>query len=369
MKNFNLISIDSGFDDDFKNSSYKQELQDLYLLLDKHCKESCENLKINEPNLELIKNLVNSLDSLNELEFIIALKQVQKLNKVYPITINFTSDLSSHYKKYAQIISVLKGHEQFKKVIKMLEDNLNSTYDENNSTEFISYINGLYIYLKYFQFSVHKLWDSLKHYRQGKYIINFDKPLNYLNWHIEKDLFNEIKEKGVTQRTVNVDIFELETARKLSTIQLVIDLKLDDNKHTQENYSIGFKPVNIGYKFVKTEWVNNFDKQVISDFIKYSKPHSSVELKGLIQDILEEKRITFADMISLQKEIIVLHNNEMRREIYKNKCKYKNSNHSMTCNNEFLTYDKRTLFCYECSLKPDKQAQTTRIHRERKAKQ
>ena len=54
------------------------------------------------------------------------------------------------------------------------------------------------------------------------------------------ELFNEIKEKGATQRTVNIDIFELETARKLSTIQLVIDLKLNDNKYTQENYSIGF---------------------------------------------------------------------------------------------------------------------------------
>ena len=97
---------------------------------------------------------------------------------------------------------------------------------------------------------------------------------------------NEIKEKGATQRTVNVDIFELETARKLSTIQLVIDLKLNDNKYTQENYSIGFEPVNIGYKFVKTEWVNNFDEQVISDFIKYYK---------IIQDIKHGRDIQLPD--------------------------------------------------------------------------
>ena len=71
MKNFKLISIDSGFNDEFKNATYKQELQDLYFLLDKYKspEQSIEDLQLNEPNLDLIKNLVNSIESLNDLEF------------------------------------------------------------------------------------------------------------------------------------------------------------------------------------------------------------------------------------------------------------------------------------------------------------
>ncbi len=371
MKNFKLISIDSGFNDEFKNATYKQELQDLYFLLDKYKspEQSIEDLQLNEPNLDLIKNLVNSIESLNDLEFMIALKQIEKLKKPYPITINYTPDLGTHYKRYSKIISVLKGEEQFKAVVKMLEANLNNPFSENQSSDFISYLKGLYEYLSYFQFNIKDLWESLKHHRQGKYIINFDRPLNYLNWHIEKDLFNEIKEKGKVQRYVNIDIFELETAKKLSTIQFVFDLELAENMYTQENFSIGFKPADITYRFVKTEWTEDYNQQLINDFLEYSKPHSSVDIKERIRDILEEKRNTYKDMIELQKEVIALHCSEMRRKIYKNKCKYKIHNHSMTCGHEFLTYNQRATFCYECSLKPDKNAQITRIHRERKAKQ
>ena len=58
MKNYKLLSIDSGFDDKYALLSYRQELQDLYLLLDKHNKEefNLDELKVNEPNLDLIKN-------------------------------------------------------------------------------------------------------------------------------------------------------------------------------------------------------------------------------------------------------------------------------------------------------------------------
>jgi len=371
MKNFNLIPIDSGFDDNFKNLSYKQALQDLYLLLDKYGQGGINynNEFINEPNLDLVMNLVNSLNSLNELEFMLALKQIEKLKKPYPITINFNNNLSSHYKKYAKIINSLKDSEHFEQTIEMLEFKLNNELEEDDSIEFISYINGLYVLLKYFNFNTDALWEFLKHYRQGKYIINFDKPLNYLNWHLEQDLFNELKENGKSERFVNVDIFEFETAKKLSTIQLIFNLKTTDNEFTISNYDIGFEPVEIDYRYIKTQWNEEYGEDIINDFIKFSQPHASASLKNIIQDILEEKRNSFEDMIILIKELTALHNKEWRREIYKNKCQYKPDNHARNCNKEFLTYNNRYLFCYECANKPDTSRQTTRIYRERKAKQ
>lgn len=370
MKNFKLISLDSGFDDEIENLSYRQELQELYLLLDKYnsCGVSYEDVQINEPNLDLIKSLVNSLNSLNELEFMLALKQIEKLEKPFPVTVNFSPDLSSHYKKYARIIAALNNNKHFETAIKMLEAKLNNDINEDDSTEFLSYINGLYTLLKYFSFNIDKLWEFLKHYRQGKYIINFNKPLNYLNWHTEQDLFNELKEKSNAEKFVNIDIFEFETAKKLSIIQLIFNLQTSDNKLTKSNYGIGFEPVEITYRFIKTEWVEKFGKVIVDDFFKLSKPHSSANLKNIIQSILEKESNSFEEMITLTKEIILLHNKEQDRDIYKNKCQYKPDNHSRNCNKEFLTYNKRTLFCYECAKKPDTNKQTTRLHRERKAK-
>ena len=135
MKNYKLLSIDSGFDDKYSLLSYRQELQELYLLLDKHNKEgvNLDELKVNEPNLDLIKNLVNSFDSLNELEFLIALKQLERLKKPYPININFKSDLSSHYKKYASLISIFKNMNHFKNILNLLESHI-----DDDSIEFIS---------------------------------------------------------------------------------------------------------------------------------------------------------------------------------------------------------------------------------------
>ena len=370
MKNFKLISIDSGFDDNFKNSTYKQELQNLYLLLDKYksAEYPIENIQINEPNLELIRNLVNSIDSLNELEFMIALKQIEKLEKPYPITISYSPDLSSHYKKYARIIAALKGHEYFKTTVKMLENKLNDDLNEDNTTNFISYINGLYTLLTYFNFNINDLWEFLKHYRQGKYIINFDNPLNYLNWHIEHDLFNELKEKGCAERFVNIGIFEFETAKNLGTIQLIFNLKITDNKFTKSNYDIGFEPVEINYRYIKTEWCKKYGNDIVDEFFRLSKPHSSANLKNIIQSILEKDSNNFEEMIILIKEIISLYNKEQAREIYKNKCKYKRDNHSKSCSKEFLTYNKRALFCYECAQNPDINRQTARLFRERKAR-
>lgn len=369
MKNFQLIPIDSGFNDEFKNLSYKQELQELYLLLDKYSSGgvSSGDIQINEPNLDLIKSLVNSLNSLNELEFILALKQIEKLNKPFPVTINFSRDLSSHYKKYAEIMTALKAQEHFEIITKMLENNLNED-SKNNSDEFISYINGLYTLLKYFKFKAANLREFLKHYRQGKYVVNFDKSLNYLEWHTEQDLFNELEENGKAERLVNIDIFEFETAKKLSTIQLIFNLQIADNSFTRNNYDIGFVPAEINYRFIKTEWREENGNDIIDEFFQLSRPHSSANLKNLVQNILEKDSNSFEDMIALIKEIISLHNKEWSREIYKNKCKYKPDNHSRNCNKEFLTYNKRALFCYECANKPDVNRQTTRIHRERKAK-
>ena len=141
MKNFKLISIDSGFDDNFKNSTYKQELQNLYLLLEKYksAEQSIGNIQINEPNLELIRNLVNSIDSLNELEFMIALKQIEKLEKPYPITISYSPDLSSHYKKCASLTSIFKNTSHFKNILNLLESHI-----DDDSIEFISYTNALF---------------------------------------------------------------------------------------------------------------------------------------------------------------------------------------------------------------------------------
>lgn len=370
MKNFKLISLDYGFDDEIKELSYRQELQELYLLLDKYNSSgvSYEDEQINEPNLDLVKNLVNSLNSLNELEFILALKQIEKLYKPFPITVNFSPDLSSHYKKYARIMAALKSNEHFEATIKMLEEKLNNDINEDDSTEFISYINGFYTLLKYFSFNVDRLWEFLKHYRQGKYIVNLDKPLNYLNWHTEQDLFNEIKEKNRAERFVNIDIFEFETTKKLSSIQLIFKLQISDNKFTKSNYDIGFEPVEISYRFIKTEWGKKYGNDIVDEFFRLSKPHSYTNLKNLIQAILEKNSNSFEDMITLIKEIIFLHNKEQAREIYKNKCNYKPDNYSRKCNKEFLTYNKRALFCYECAQKPDTNKQTTRLHRERKAK-
>lgn len=369
MKNFQLIPIDSGFDDEFKNLSYKQELQELYLLLDKYSSNSfsSNDIQINEPNLDLIKSLVNSLNSLNELEFILALKHIEKLNKPFPVTINFSRDLSSHYKKYAEIMTALKAQEHFEIITKMLENNLNED-SKNNSDEFISYINGLYTLLKYFKFKAANLREFLKHYRQGKYVVNFDKSLNYLAWHTEQDLFNELEENGKVERLVNIDIFEFETAKKLSTIQLIFNLQIADNIFTKNNYDIGFEPAEINYGFIKTGWREEYGNEIVDEFFQLSRPHSSANLKNLVQNILEKDSNSFEDMIALIKEIISLHNKEWSREIYKNKCKYKPDNHSRNCNKEFLTYNKRALFCYECANKPDVNRQTTRIHRERKAK-
>lgn len=365
MKNYKLLSIDSGFDDKYSLLSYRQELQELYLLLDKHNKEGFNlyELKVNEPNLDLIKNLVNSFDSLNELEFLIALKQLERLKKPYPININFTSDLSSHYKKYACLITIFKNAGHFENILNLLETRI-----EDDSIEFISYTNALYELLKYHRNNLNNFWEYIKHYRQGKYIINFDNPFAYLNWHLEQDLFSEIKEKGIAERIVNAEIFNFETTEKLATFQIVIQLVKAKDKYTKEAYGVGFKPAQIGYRYIKEEWYKEYDKSLIEDFKIYSKLNYPKELYERISSLLEEDSHKFEDIIDFHKYLIYLHNSNYSKKLYKHKCKYKENSHLKACGKEFLSHDTKALFCYECSLKPNLNAQRTRIHRENKAK-
>ena len=74
----------------------------------------------------------------------IVLKQIERLKKPYPININFISDLGSHYKKYASLISIFKNTSHFKNILNLLELHI-----EDDSIEFISYTNALYEILKY----------------------------------------------------------------------------------------------------------------------------------------------------------------------------------------------------------------------------
>ena len=365
MKNYKLLSIDSGFDDKYALLSYRQELQNLYLLLDKHNKEgfNLDELKVNEPNLDLIKNLVNSLDCLNELEFLIALKQIERLKKPYPININFTSDLSSHYKKYACLINIFKNTCHFGNILNLLE-----THIDDDSIEFISYTNALFKILKYHRNNLNNFWEYIKHYRQGKYIINIDKPFAYLNWHLEQDLFNEIKEKDRAERVINAEIYNLETAEKLATFEIIIQLVKAKDKYTKETYGVGFKPAQIGYRYIKEEWYKEYNKSLIEDFNTYSKINTPKELYKRISSLLEEDSHKFEDIIDFHKYLIYLHNINYSKKLYKHKCKFKENSHLKTCVKEFLSHDTKALFCYECSQKPNLNAQRTRIHRENKAK-
>lgn len=365
MKNYKLLSIDSGFDDKYALLSYRQELQDLYLLLDKYNKGSInlDELKVNEPNLDLIKNFVNSLDSLNELEFLIAVKQIERLKKPYPININFTSDLSSHYKRYASLISIFKNTSHFKNILNLLESHI-----DDDSIEFISYTNALFEILKYHRNNLNNFWEYIKHYRQGKYIINFDNPFAYLNWHLEQDLFNEIKKNDRAERVVNAEIYNLETAEKLATFEIIIQLMKAKDKYTKETYGVGFKSVKIGYRYIKEEWYKDFNKQLVEDFKSFSKINSPKELSEVVSSLLEDDSHKFEDIIDFHKYLISLYNSNYSKKLYIHKCKYKESSHSSACGKEFLTHDKKALFCYDCSNKPNLNAQRTRIHRENKAK-
>lgn len=367
MKKFKLLPINIGFDDDYKNLPYRQEAQDLYLLLSEYDEaiDDIDNEEINEPNLDLIKNLVKSFESLNDLEFIMALKQIQKLEKPYPITINFSKDLSTHYKSFAKIITALKDSSPFTNLVKIL----NARFDDT-SNEFISYVNGFNILFKYFKYDAEELWEHLKHFRQRKYILNFDKPISYLNWHLEQDLFGELKDNGEAVRAVNVDVFDLITAKKLSTIQIIIHLKTTENEYTQDAYQIGFEPVSIEYKYIKSCWVEEYGEELVNDFKNNSKPCVSKDLTKYVANLLdEEKTINPTNEIEFQKYLVSLHNDCNVKPLFKRNCKYKDNNSKPPCNKEFLTYKKKAAFCYECVNKPDLNAQRTRIHRERKARE
>lgn len=367
MKKFKLLPINIGFDDDYKNLPYRQEVQDLYLLLSEHDKtiDDIDDEKINEPNLDLIKNLVDSIGSLNDLEFIIALKQIQKLEKPYPITINFSKDLGAHYKNFAKILTALKNSSPFADVVKMLNEHFDDV-----SNEFISYVNGFNALFNYFKYDAKGLWEYLKHFRQRKYILNFDKPISYLNWHLEQDLFGELKDHGEAVRAVNVDVFDLITAKKLSTIQIIIHLKITENEYTQDAYQIGFEPVSIDYKYVKSGWVEEYGEELVNDFKNNSKPCASKDLTKYVANLLDEEKATsFADLIEFQKYLVSLHNDYNLKPLFKKNCKYKDNSSKPPCNKEILTYKKKAAFCYECANKPDLNAQRTRIHRERKARE
>lgn len=364
MKNYKLLPIDVGFDDNYTKLSFREEAQELYLLLDKYNKDlqDIDSEQINEPNIELIENLVKALDSLNELEFIIALKKIQKLKKSYPINISFSEDLSEHYKRYAHLITLLKDLSNFKIIIEMLKLNI-----DNTSTEFISYIKGIDVLLTYFNNKPENLWEHLKHYRQKKYILNYDKPFDYLNWHIESDLFNELSKNNEATRQINVDIFEFDTVNKIATVQIFIDLKTIQNKFTENEYQIGFAPKKIGFRYIKDSWNSEFEKELVEDFSLKSKIHYNKDLETIITEILEDNS-SIEKMIELQKVLISLHNDFYRKEVHKQFCKYKEKNNKAPCKKAFLSYSKTSLFCYECSCKNDLNAQRTRIHRENKAK-
>ncbi len=382
MKKFKSIPIGIGFDEDSIALPYRQEAQDLYMLLEQYHPDfqEIENEKINEPNEDLIKNLVSSLNSLNELEFIIALKKIQKLEKFYPITINFGKDLSEYYKNFTRVITALKDSSSFAVIVKMLEKHIhNKTLNDflekigNNdfdtpSDDFVSYINGFNTLLKHFRYDTNKLWEHMKHYRRGKYILNYDKSFDYLNWHIDEDLFGELKDKRTATRVVNVDIFDFNIAKKLSTIQIIINLQLAENEHTQDAYQIDFTPASIEYRFIKSGWVAFFGKALVDDFTMNSKTYKTAEMTERVSKLLEGDVNTLEDIIEFQKYLISLHNKFYRKEIYKKSCQHKVNSHAKPCGREFLTYDKRAPFCYECSNKPNLGAQRTRIHRERKAR-
>ncbi len=365
MKKFKLLPIDIGFDDSCVTLPYRQEAQELFLLLDKYGKDfkDIDNEEINEPNNNLINNLVNSLDSLNELEFIIALKKVQKLNKFYPITISFNRDLGKHYKNFAKVTAALKSSSSFADIVKMLESNFDDTTDE-----FISYINGFNYLLSLFKYDTKEFREYLKHYRRSKYILNYSSTFDYLNWHLEQDLFGELRDIGKAKRAVNVEIFNFMTAKKIGTIQIIINLQTAKNEYTEDTYQIGFKSANIEYRYIKAEWIEKYGKALVDDFTEKSKTYAKKELSRNVTEILEARLSTFEDLIQFQKDLIALHNDCYKKEIYKNKCQHKINSHSKPCGKEFLTYDKRTPFCCECVEKSNLNAQRTRMHRERKAR-
>lgn len=364
-KLFNHISIaEASAGDDFL--PYKKEAQKLHALYDKYSEASfdVDSLQVNEPNEDLINGLLSSLNSLNELEFIIALKKIEKLGKFYPITINFDKDLSAHYKNFSKIVMALKNHSAFFDTVKMLESRI-----DNTSDDFISYINGFSNLLKYFHYQPQYLWNHLKHFRQNKYILNYSKPFYYLSWHVDDEgLFNELAAMGKATRTIEIEVLDFKTAKKICTFQIIINLELAENEYTESSFGIGFKPASIGYRYIKNEWLGKFDKALVDDFSKNARTYAPKDLFKWVSGILEEEKNSFQNMVEFDKYLIALHHKEAKKDIYKHSCKYKQQSHSKTCGNEFLSFEKKALFCYECTKKHNLSAQRTRIHREQKAR-